>query len=195
MEDEDTSLYAPYLKMLPKNFTTPSYSGQTIDPSHLPLSVREYWCTQQRDLEESWRRINEVFPNISHEKFLWAWHVVNTRCIYVENKPHASVDNSLGDTLAVVPFVDMLNHDPSAQVTTSPSSYSFCLDSILFVCMFQCLATFERYSKKYVVRASHYIQDGQQVTVCYGPHDNARLWLDFVHRFSKKTRPNRFISA
>ncbi|XGW21975.1 hypothetical protein V3C99_004716, partial [Haemonchus contortus] len=170
MEDEDTSLYAPYLKMLPKNFTTPSYLGQTIDPSHLPLSVREYWCTQQRDLEESWRKINEVFPNIRHEKFLWAWHVVNTRCIYVENKPHASVDNSSGDTLAVVPFVDMLNHDPSAQ----------------------CLATFERYSKKYVVRASRYIQDGQQVTVCYGPHDNARLWLEYG--FTLPDNPNGKVS-
>ncbi|PIO64896.1 hypothetical protein TELCIR_13456 [Teladorsagia circumcincta] len=166
VEDEESSLYGPYLKALPKAFTTPSYMGEMIDPVHLPLSVREYWSTQQRDLQESWKRIKEVCPNVTHEKFLWAWHVVNTRCIYVENKPHASVDNSAGDTLAVVPFVDMLNHDPSGQ----------------------CLATFERYSKKYVVRASHYVLEDQEVTVCYGPHDNARLWVEYG--FTLPNNPN-----
>ncbi|KAK6051705.1 SET domain protein [Cooperia oncophora] len=166
MEDEDSSLYAPYLKMLPKTFTTPLYKGQTVDPAHLPSSVRDCWCTQQKDLRESWNKIEQACPDITYERFLWAWHVVNTRCIYVENKPHASVDNSAGDTLAVVPFVDMLNHDPSAQ----------------------CLATFERYSKKYVVRASHYILEDQQVTVCYGPHDNARLWMEYG--FTLPNNPN-----
>ncbi|KAK5972758.1 SET (Trithorax/polycomb) domain containing [Trichostrongylus colubriformis] len=166
MEDEELSPYAPYLKMLPKAFTTPSYIGQTVNPADLPLSVRQYWCTQQKDLQEAWERIKEVSPSTTHEKFLWAWHVVNTRCIYVENKPHASVDNSAGDTLAVVPFVDMLNHDPSAQ----------------------CLATFERFSKKYVVRVSHCILEDQEVTVCYGPHDNARLWMEYG--FTLHCNPN-----
>ncbi|PIO69050.1 hypothetical protein TELCIR_09144 [Teladorsagia circumcincta] len=60
----------------------------------------------------------------------------------------------------------MLNHDPSGQ----------------------CLATFERYSKKYVVRASHYVLENQEVTVCYGPHDNARLWVEYG--FTLPNNPN-----
>lgn len=166
MEDEEASSYAPYLKMLPKSFTTPAYENKSLNPLDLPVSVRDFWTVQQSDLQGSWRRISEVAPFITHEKFLWAWHVVNTRCIYVENKPHTSVDNSAGDTIAVIPFVDMLNHDPSAQ----------------------CLATFERYKNKYVVRASHYVHDDQQVTVCYGPHDNARLWIEYG--FTLPNNPN-----
>lgn len=53
---------------------------------------------------------------LSKERFLWAWHVVNTRCIYVENKHDPLLDNSSGDTIVVVPFVDLLNHSPDAQV-------------------------------------------------------------------------------
>ncbi|KHJ85261.1 hypothetical protein OESDEN_15016, partial [Oesophagostomum dentatum] len=148
------------------SFTTPAYLGQIIDAADLPASVRDFWCTQQKDLQEMWKRIHEVVPRIPHEKFLWAWHVVNTRCIYVENKPHPSIDNSAGDTLAVIPFVDMLNHEPLAKG----------------------IAMFDRYSNTYIVRASHCVLEDEQVTVCYGPHDNARLWMEYG--FTLPDNPN-----
>ncbi|KIH52536.1 hypothetical protein ANCDUO_17362 [Ancylostoma duodenale] len=96
LEDVEFSWYAPYLNMLPKSFTTPAYLGESIDAADLPLSVRDYWRTQQRDLVEMWKKIHDAFPQITHKVFLWAWHVVNTRCIYEENKPHPSIDNSAG---------------------------------------------------------------------------------------------------
>ncbi|EYB93658.1 hypothetical protein Y032_0180g813 [Ancylostoma ceylanicum] len=166
LEDVESSWYAPYLKVLPKTFTTPAYTGESIDAADLPLSVRDYWRTQQRDLAEMWKKIHEAFPQITHEVFLWAWHVVNTRCIYVENKPHPSIDNSAGDTLAVIPFVDMLNHDPQAKG----------------------IAMYDRYSNKYMVRAAHCVLEDEQVTVCYGPHDNARLWMEYG--FTLPDNPN-----
>ncbi|VDL63235.1 unnamed protein product [Nippostrongylus brasiliensis] len=166
LEKEESSSYGPYLKVLPKDFTTPAFLEKAIDPAGLPLSVRDYWCTQQRDLADSWRKIQKAVPHVTYRKFLWAWHVVNTRCIYVENKPHASVDNSAGDTLAVIPFVDMLNHEPNAKG----------------------IAMLERYAKKYMVRATHFILDDQEVTVCYGPHDNARLWMEYG--FTIPNNPN-----
>lgn len=88
------------------------------------------------------------------------------------------------DTIAVIPFVDMLNHDPSAQVC-----WQWMLPRLTVnLAPFQCLATFERYKNKYVVRASHYVHDDQQVTVCYGPHDNARLWIEYG--FTLPNNPN-----
>ncbi|KJH48010.1 SET domain protein [Dictyocaulus viviparus] len=166
LEDTESSLYAPYLDMLPKSFSTPSYLNKYVDIDHLPSSVRKYWCIQQKDLQEIWEKIHRIVPQISHSKFLWAWHVVNTRCIYVENKTHEKVDNSDGDTLAVIPFVDMLNHDPCAK----------------------CLAMFESYSDKYVVRATHCVLEDQELTVCYGSHDNCRLWMEYG--FTLPDNPN-----
>lgn len=166
MEDCESSFYAPYINVLPKSFTTPSYTNKYIDPVNLPLSARKYWCDQQKDVHESWKRIHEVVPEISHEKFLWAWHVVNTRCIYMENKPHVKVDNSVGDTLAVIPFVDMLNHDPFAKG----------------------LAGFDSYSNEYIVRSTHCVMEDEEVTVCYGAHDNARLWMEYG--FTLSSNPN-----
>ncbi|CAJ0595843.1 unnamed protein product [Cylicocyclus nassatus] len=166
LEEVESSFYGPYLRVLPKTFTTPAFLGETISAENLPSSVREYWCTQQKDLQEMWKRIHSILPKVTHETFLWAWHVVNTRCIYVENKPHPVIDNSAGDTLAVIPFVDMLNHDPQAQG----------------------MAMFDRYSKTYMVRASHCVLEDQQVTVCYGPHDNARLWMEYG--FTLPNNPN-----
>ncbi|VDM61507.1 unnamed protein product [Angiostrongylus costaricensis] len=163
MEDCESSFYAPYINVLPKSFTTPSYMNKYIDPVNLPLSARQYWCIQQKDLQEIWKRL---VPEISHKKFLWAWNVVNTRCIYVENKPHVKVDNSAGDTLAVVPFVDMLNHDPCAKG----------------------LAGFDSYSNKYIVRSTHCVLEDEEVTVCYGAHDNARLWMEYG--FTLPNNPN-----
>ncbi|KAK6725522.1 hypothetical protein RB195_004069 [Necator americanus] len=165
LEDFD-SWYAPYLKVLPKSFTTPAYLGETVNAADLPLSVRDYWCTQQKELQEMWKRIHEVVPQVTYKTFLWAWHVVNTRCIYVENKPHPSIDNSSGDTLAVIPFVDMLNHDPQAQG----------------------IGMYDRYSNMYIVRAAHCVLEDQEVTVCYGPHDNARLWMEYG--FTLPNNPN-----
>ncbi|KAJ1346514.1 hypothetical protein KIN20_001322 [Parelaphostrongylus tenuis] len=166
IEDSESSFYAPYINVLPKSFTTPSYMKKYIDPVDLPLSARKYWCDQQKELQESWKRIHEVVPEIPYEKFLWAWHVVNTRCIYMENKSHVKVDNSAGDTLAVIPFVDMLNHDPSAKG----------------------LAGYDSYSNKYIVRSTHCIMEDEEVTVCYGAHDNARLWMEYG--FTLPSNPN-----
>lgn len=62
--------------------------------------------------------------DISWSHFLWAWHVVNTRCIYRENKPHPLIDNSQGDSLAIVPLIDMLNHSNDNQVCVAIGDYS-----------------------------------------------------------------------
>jgi hypothetical protein len=47
----------------------------------------------------------------------WAWHVVNTRCIFMENDDHPLIYSELsGDNIAVIPMVDLMNHTANAQV-------------------------------------------------------------------------------
>lgn len=51
------------------------------------------------------------------KKLNWAWHVVNTRCVFLENPEHELVESGQGgDSLAIIPVMDMLNHEPKAQV-------------------------------------------------------------------------------
>lgn len=62
--------------------------------------------------------IETLLEALDYELFLWAWHIVNTRCIYVPTEPNPLFDNSDGDCLAVIPFVDMFNHSNDYQVTS-----------------------------------------------------------------------------
>lgn len=54
------------------------------------------------------------------ERFFWAWHIVNTRSIFSAfDKPHASIDGEEGNSLAVIPFVDMFNHSNDCNVRSN----------------------------------------------------------------------------
>ncbi|CAB3408009.1 unnamed protein product [Caenorhabditis bovis] len=166
-EDEESSAWSPYLKVLPKSFDTPAFKGIDFDVHQLPLSIRQYWVDQKKEIKEISEKLMRLFPELTYNKILWAWHVVNTRCIFVENEEHDNVDNSDGDTIAVIPYVDMLNHDPTE---------------------FQGVALHEKVNGRYVVRAKKSIPAGHQVFVCYGPHDNSRLLVEYG--FTLPENPN-----
>ncbi|CAP33463.2 Protein CBR-SET-29 [Caenorhabditis briggsae] len=171
-EDFETSAWSPYLKVLPKEFDTPAFKGIDYDVNTLPLSIRKFWVDQKKEISEISEKVGDhyevrkkivfqlrrLFPELTHDKILWAWHVVNTRCIFVENEEHDNVDNSDGDTIAVIPYVDMLNHDPQK---------------------YQGVAIHEKRNGRYVVQAKRQIMEGEQVFVCYGAHDNARLLVEY----------------
>lgn len=157
-EDLEQSAWSPYLKVLPKTFDTPAFKGIDYDVNTLPLSIRKYWVDQKKEIEEVSEKLRRLFPELAHDKILWAWHIVNTRCIFVENEEHDNVDNTDGDTIAVIPYVDMLNHDPEK---------------------YQGVALHEKRNRRYVVQAKRQIQEGEQIFVCYGAHDNARLLVEY----------------
>jgi len=89
----------------------------------------------------------------------------------VDQKWHPLVESSrCGDTIAVIPLVDMLNHDPNAQ----------------------CEGMFQKHNESYCVMAqSRSIREGEQLYVCYGPHDNARLWLEYGFELGEDNIFNR----
>uniref|UniRef100_A0A0K0F8P9 SET domain-containing protein n=1 Tax=Strongyloides venezuelensis TaxID=75913 RepID=A0A0K0F8P9_STRVS len=160
LESKDSnSKFKPYIDILPKTFNTPIISMPDLNPDFLPIQTREFWFSQQKELKE----IKEIFSNIyecqhfDRSHLIWAWQIVNTRCIYVENKEHELLDNSDGDTIAVIPLIDMLNHSCNANTIASH---------------------FPRISR-YCISATRSIPEGQQVYVCYGGHDNGRLWIEY----------------
>ncbi|CAI5438590.1 unnamed protein product [Caenorhabditis angaria] len=157
-EDLEKSAWSPYLKVLPQTFDTPAFQKIDYNLQELPLEIRKYWIDQKLEIEQITTKLLRLFPELTADKILWAWHVVNTRCIFVENIEHDKVDNSDGDTIAVIPFVDMLNHDPTE---------------------FQGIALHEKVNGQYVVRAKKSVSEGDQIFVCYGPHSNTRLLIEY----------------
>ncbi|CAI4223193.1 unnamed protein product [Auanema sp. JU1783] len=157
MEKSPKSEWTPYLDVLPQVFGTPAFQEKEYDPNDMPLSIRSFYDTQLKDIRSNFRNITTVVPSIDFRTFIWAWHIVNTRCIYVDNRHHYRIDCTDGDNLAVIPFVDMFNHEPVEQ----------------------CVALHFKACKTYEVLAARCIQPGEELHVTYGPHDNLRLYIEY----------------
>lgn len=152
------SLWSPYLDVLPHSFATPAALDPDLSPDFLPVTERELWLDQQKELDTMFSKVSRALgKSLDYKTFLWAWHIVNSRCIYVPSDPHPMFDNSEGDSIAVIPFVDMLNHSNEYQ--------GFC--------------EWNNVMQRYVVTAARAIAEGEQIFVCYGPHSNGRLWIDY----------------
>ena len=152
-KNSESSWY-PYISMLPKEFTTPL--ALKIDPQTLPSQPRQLFEKQISEVETISSHLRQFIPDLDYSLFLWSWHVVNTRCIYYDNNSNTSelVDTSQGDSLAVIPLMDMMNHSVDAQ----------------------CSPGFDKYSQKYrVTTADRLVRNDEQLFVTYGQHDNGKL--------------------
>ena len=62
-------------------------------------------------------QLSKIDALLDENRLNWAWHLVNTRCIFYESAEHALVDSATGgDTIAVIPMLDFLNHSTKPQV-------------------------------------------------------------------------------
>ena len=63
---------------------------------------------------------SEVVGPVSYSQFLWVWHVANTRCVFMKQPVLSEVRTSADDldNFALAPFLDLLNHSPTAKVST-----------------------------------------------------------------------------
>ncbi|KAI6171571.1 SET domain-containing protein [Aphelenchoides bicaudatus] len=159
------SEFSPYLRILPKEFTTPLANdvqrSDQIPVEHLPNRVRDFLDKQRKEFEQIREEISKVLDPIKPDLELlnWAWHVVNTRCIFVENEEHPLVySEESGDSIAVIPMVDLMNHSPNAQA----------------------VAYYDKITKSYLLSAEYScVSEDAELFVCYGPHDNPRLWIEY----------------
>ncbi|KAF6121663.1 SET domain containing 4 [Phyllostomus discolor] len=92
----------------------------------------------------------------SYSAFLWAWGTVNTRAVYLARgrRPCFSAEP---DTCALAPYLDLLNHSPAVQVD----------------------AAFNEGTRCYEIRTGSRWGPREEVLICYGPHDNQRLLLEY----------------
>jgi len=106
------SEWATYISSIPNQFYTPLFCH---DLQNVPSYLSEKVMSEAKRLEESLSWVNSQLQKtqiekLSWQEYLWAWYAVNTRAVYVE----PSVDRICKDkdSMALAPFLDLLNHSP-----------------------------------------------------------------------------------
>lgn len=163
----DRSLWKPYLDVLPSSYDCPVYWDPEI-VMLLPEPVRQK-AEQQRSVVQEFhsshvsffRSLQSLFQEnaesiLTYDAMRWAWCTVNTRTVYMK---HAQTDcfSAEQDVYALAPFLDLLNHSPGVQVE----------------------AAFNEEIRRYEIRTKVQYRKYEQAFICYGPHDNQRLLLDY----------------
>ena len=121
------SFWYPYICTLPADFSTPSYFT-AHESSWLPSSCRRKLNAVRASLYEQYSELRgllgemdaELAARFPFEEFRWAWAVVNTRSVYMEdvNAVPVGVYGGEQDTCALAPVLDLLNHSDTAKVTS-----------------------------------------------------------------------------
>ncbi|KAJ8352478.1 hypothetical protein SKAU_G00239540 [Synaphobranchus kaupii] len=146
-----TSRWKPYIDVLPENYTCPAYFSDDA-LSLLPGDLRNK-ALDQRGRPLFRRPVEDIF---THDALRWAWCSVNTRTVYVE-RPQSPYLSRERDVYALAPYLDLLNHCASVQVD----------------------AEFSQVTRCYEIRSRQGCRKFQQAFICYGPHDNQKLLLEY----------------
>uniref|UniRef100_A0A8D0MB50 SET domain-containing protein 4 n=1 Tax=Sus scrofa TaxID=9823 RepID=A0A8D0MB50_PIG len=163
----DQSPWKPYLEVLPKTYTCPvCLEPEVVNllPGPLKSKAREQrsrvweFFSSSRDFFSS---LQPLFPEavesiFSYSALLWAWCTVNTRAVYMKQRPRQCFSTE-PDTCALAPYLDLLNHSPAVQVK----------------------AAFNEESRCYEIRTATSCRKHEEVFICYGPHGSHRLLLEY----------------
>ncbi|XP_035265376.1 SET domain-containing protein 4 [Anguilla anguilla] len=161
------SQWKPYIDVLPKTYTCPVYFSDDVI-SLLPGDLQNKALDQRgrvlelfssslpffRSLQPLFKRpVDEIF---TLDALRWAWCSVNTRTVYME-RPQTQYLSREQDVYALAPYLDLLNHCALVQVD----------------------AGFSQETRCYEIRSRQGCRKFQQAFICYGPHDNQKLLLEY----------------
>uniref|UniRef100_G3T8V8 SET domain containing 4 n=1 Tax=Loxodonta africana TaxID=9785 RepID=G3T8V8_LOXAF len=163
----DQSSWKPYLETLPKTYTCPvCWEPEVVNLLPRPLRAKaqeqrtrvQEFFTSFRDFFSSLQPLfSEAVENIfTYSALLWAWCTVNTRAVYLRHR-QLRCFSAEPDTCALAPYLDLLNHSPDVQVK----------------------AAFNEKTRCYEIVAVSSCRKHEEVFICYGPHDNHRLLLEY----------------
>ncbi|XP_064628758.1 SET domain-containing protein 4-like [Lineus longissimus] len=159
------SFWYPYISSLPASFSTTAFFTDE-ERQCLPGFLKEKSDIQLNSIKVSYElalligahieaACKDFAGGLSWEQYLWAWGVVNTRSVYMEQRLHPLLTGV--DHYALVPLLDMLNHSVSAKVK----------------------AVFSKSTDRYMMQTFDTYRPYDQVFICYGPHDNSKLLLEY----------------
>uniref|UniRef100_A0A8D0ECU9 SET domain-containing protein 4 n=1 Tax=Salvator merianae TaxID=96440 RepID=A0A8D0ECU9_SALMN len=164
---QKTSLWKPYLDLLPESYTCPVYlEEETVNLFPEPLRRKAY--AQRQVVQELFLSLQHFFFSLqplflesvesvfNYNAFRWAWCTINTRTVYMKHPQKACLSRE-PDTYALAPYLDLLNHNPAAQVE----------------------AGFNEKTRCYEIKTLLHCQKYEEIFIGYGPHDNQRLLLEY----------------
>ncbi|KZS89930.1 SET domain-containing protein [Sistotremastrum niveocremeum HHB9708] len=162
-------LFGPYIDVLPSDFEWHPIWQAAIEErrENVPPATRAALEKAVQKFRADWANILTVaerFPQLEAlgidrsdtGRALWAWLNVNTRSVYQQLRPVKSHP----DNLSLCPVLDFANHVPDEGdggnvMTTRSNSLTF-------------------HSAK-----NHGQQAGDEVFLCYGPHGNSKLYVEY----------------
>ena len=91
----------------------------------MPLSIYTKCVTEVEKIKQSYSKLinyskskwTDFHQALTFEKFVWAWYVINTRSVYYKRQTCQFLSPDEEDHLALAPFLDLLNHSASANVS------------------------------------------------------------------------------
>ncbi|KAJ3372244.1 SET domain-containing protein 4 [Allomyces arbusculus] len=125
--------WAPYLATVPAQFTNLFFDGAMHDCEFMPQDTKRRLDTQIRTVRTDLAAFTSVLHDlvdqhllpsslaVAPETFNWAWFAVNSRCVSLQMLPtpggRRTAASKSADTMALAPFLDMINHSPTTTVT------------------------------------------------------------------------------
>ncbi|KFO08597.1 SET domain-containing protein 4, partial [Balearica regulorum gibbericeps] len=163
----EKSLWKPYLDVLPNTYTCPVSLEHDV-VSLLPEPLRKKAQEQRTMVHELYMSSKAFFSSLqplfaentgtifNYSALEWAWCTVNTRTIYMKHSQRECFSLE-PDVYALAPYLDLLNHRPNVQVK----------------------AAFNEQTRSYEIWTNSQCKKYEEVFICYGPHDNQRLLLEY----------------
>ncbi|NXT78258.1 SETD4 protein, partial [Zapornia atra] len=163
----EKSQWKPYLDVLPKTYTCPVCLEHDV-VGLLPEPLRKKTQEQKTMVCDLYVSSKAFFSSLqplfaentgtifNYSALEWAWCTVNTRTIYMKHSQRDCFSLE-PDVYALAPYLDLLNHSPNVQVK----------------------AAFNERTRSYEIWTNSQCKKYEEVFICYGPHDNQRLLLEY----------------
>lgn len=87
--------------------------------AYKPSSTCGLLQSQRKKLRTDWEVVSRIHPNLSYEKYLYFWLIVNTRSFYYDISK-IKRPSFRDDCMALCPFIDLFNHNDSGVVSLIP---------------------------------------------------------------------------
>ncbi|KAL9866692.1 SET domain-containing protein 4 isoform 3-T4 [Geothlypis trichas] len=177
------SPWKPYLDVLPRTYTCPACLQPDVI-NLLPQPLKHKAQEQKMMIQELFTSSKAFFSSLqplfaestgkifNFGALQWAWCTVNTRTIYMKH-PHRDCFSLEPDVYALAPYLDLLNHSPNVQVK----------------------AGFNEQTRSYEIWTNSQCKKYQEVLICYGPHDNQRLLLEYGFVAMDNPHSSVYVSA
>ena len=150
-----------YLSTLPRQFSVGVLCSNE-ESAHLPEYLQHFITFHQDYVQAKFQKMALIWKDLFNREldfdlFKWAWFCVNSRAVFYQDRSNKTSNMPAEESMALAPFLDLLNHSQSAQIE----------------------AKFNPSSNCYEIKTLKKISKFQQVFINYGPHSNEKLFLEY----------------